>query len=180
MKSHPYPLGFGYYCISIISALYWLEMEERKITSEESSKQINGDIDWFDAIQMESTCALSDKNVKAKRFKELYSEISSKINSAKSRYQNKLFPQRASTTFAFGSSAGIRPSITPKESGSTEEDFGLDDYVSDDDEGSDSDDSDGNSSRNFPLPQVLYCSRTHSQISQFISEISKTKYSSLR
>lgn len=34
--------------------------------------------------------------------------------------------------------------------------------------------------RDLKLPQIIYCSRTHSQISQFIHEIRRTCYSSIR
>jgi hypothetical protein len=46
-------------------------------------------------------------------------------------------------------------------------------------------DDDSNDPSNFEisdlkLPQIFYCSRTHSQISQFIAEIRRTRYSSVR
>ena len=50
----------------------------------------------------------------------------------------------------------------------------------DDDDDSDADDDDVSGLKGLKLPQIFYCSRTHSQISQFVSEIKRTVFAHTR
>ena len=52
--------------------------------------------------------------------------------------------------------------------------------VMDDEDDSDADDDDVSGLKGLKLPQIFYCSRTHSQISQFVSEIKRTVFANTR
>lgn len=157
----------------ICSVLHWLQEEEKRILDEveaaSSQRKVTTD-DWFaDILNDGSQSASSDQSVALGKL----SELTKRIEIAKSTVVK--YPSRLPSSLA--SAAGAITTASDME-------FLLDDYMSDDEVLAGmiktTADDDPIDYSGLQLPRIYYCSRTHSQISQFIAEIAKTPYASTR
>jgi chromosome transmission fidelity protein 1 len=186
------PTGTGKSLSVICSAIHWLKTEESRILltakqSNESTSTTTCD-DWFAAITSQPSSD-GDASLTRKVAGRL-EEIDTRIKQASTNYSNKV-RQAKSGVYSLGSSSLMammkkeqsgqaKPSTEPPDEGDAE--FALSEYLSDDDAMCDDVDSSDDETDDIlsEIPQIIYCSRTHSQISQFVSEIHKASYGSIR
>jgi chromosome transmission fidelity protein 1 len=153
-----------------------------KIVSAEVDKD-----DWFSLFNSNDTkisCFDDDKNHQ-KNFKNAIDRsdaIQKRINQAKYQDINIKKNYHPFSKEKTKISVLINGENSKDESDKEYDEFILEEYNSDADEiqkNENSDDDDENSSDD-EFPKILYCSRTHSQISQFVNEIKKTVYKDVK
>ena len=145
----------------------------RSWNSEESG------LDWFEAMtsQNKSTTTDSREVSVAERLKIIESKISNVART--SSYQG----YRKSSVFTFSDMRTTTPLQSSEASHSLREDleFELEEYISgEEDQEEESDAIEEDRLTVEATPQIIYTTRTHSQISQFIHEIQMTKYQDIR
>lgn len=162
---------------SACSSLHWLQNETARLVSaatpSTSSKGCAaGADDWFSDL-CNATAEVDEARDKGARAAQAVRDVNERI--AKS-------VQRLARGCSQGSASfGARVDREESAARAEEEDdaFGLDEYLSEGEgEGESSEDERGEDESG--LPQIVYCSRTHSQISQFVSEVRKTAFASVR
>ena len=155
------PTGTGKSLSIICSTIAWLLSEEERLISElksSSSELGSSKQDWL-ADFLSSSDSPQKKAVNTNNL-DAYSRIIEKIKS-----QSKSLP--ISGNFISGK----------REVETNGEEFLLRDSESD--EENDREFSDG-SWDSIGLPQIIYCSRTHSQLTQFVSEVKKAGFGNIR
>lgn len=173
------PTGSGKTLSIICSAMSWMTAEQERILQEpkkaEKVAAKEPEVDWLQAFLVK---AAASKEAAAKASSQSGPAPSSmateaSISSAKAQYK-RMQLAIANANIAKSSSAA---KTAYQQGHGAGDDFVLDHYDSDQppsDE--DSDDEESAYRETLQLPQLIYCSRTHTQLSQFVAEISKTKY----
>ncbi len=201
------PTGTGKSLSIIFACLTWLRHQEetiqRKELEEEKTELVEirakkDNLDWLSSALTGSTVIHESSNGDEKKAKAL-----KKINIMMDRIRSgddirlKFRPKHQTSKSSISSSllcdnnssSGSGPMKTSADC--DEIDFALNNYDSDEDtkrksgfgsgDSCDEEEEDADDVNDFDcLPQILYCSRTHSQISQFVNEIKKSSFRGIR
>ena len=182
------PTGTGKTLSTICASFTWLRDEENKIVESSSSRDVTSDTeDWLSAYlnptQSPSIPNNSNRNVYIRIYQQVMEEIiRSNIVSRKER--------------GFDDSSGNKTSSSrdvddASLSSASEDYFILPSYDSDgettisshpqgDENDSYEEDREKEAWNGLELPQIYYCSRTHTQLAQFVMEIKKTSFKNIR
>jgi chromosome transmission fidelity protein 1 len=159
--------------------LFWQKQEEERILNEiklkaQSSKSASDD--WL--LDMISSVESTEDILKQRALDFMY-DLQSRI----SKVQQGVPLKRPHFV---AKSSNPQPSAVDNTTDSErdpDDEYSLREYESDEGEGVGSDDADENREADMTelnLPKIFYCSRTHSQIAQFVSEIRRTEFASVR
>lgn len=174
------PTGTGKSLSAICSSFHWLMKEEKRIleeNKEENVEKSNLGSDWLKAYLDPSFSKTIKESSNRKFLKNKFNDLEKKIRfSKKSNLKSHSYTTERNIE-----------KIKDKLSESDNE-YIIEDYLSDDgkekkeiykllnDDSSDEEIDQESIRDQLNLPQIYYCSRTHSQLSQFQEEISKTIY----
>ncbi|UYV63357.1 DDX11 [Cordylochernes scorpioides] len=170
------PTGTGKSLSIICGSLKWLkDYQTKKLKDLETSiANLNfqeDDNDWFNVQSKNRECEESMKEIQKEynaykshvEMKEKRKEKAITIEKSQEPKRIKLEEKMYNEIY----------NILKKEDAESE--FVLDDYNSDDEE-SKEDENSLETEEQINLPRIIYCSRTHSQLSQFVREIQKSPY----
>jgi chromosome transmission fidelity protein 1 len=156
------PTGTGKSLSTICSSFSWLLNTEKRIIDELKSTSTDSDINWLETF-LALGAEAKDTHLSLKQYKEVQDKI-----------QLSSRPRRAvtATSMNTSSSSASNDEFTA---------FMLNAYDSDcEDELQQMPKQQDNLWNSLKLPQILYCSRTHSQLTQFVGEVKKAGYHNIR
>eukprot|EP01041_Mallomonas_annulata_P006326 gene6326-12801_t len=187
------PTGTGKTLSVISSVLHWLLLEEERIRQTVQSPpdklSLKND-EWLDLFQSSKEKLPTDEENKqlcrAKKAISLRNDILNRIGRLNflgaSVPSSHLNIKATDKTIPTSVDLRLPYSSTSDESICPDSEFLLEEYSSDKEDETNSlsseDDSDDDSDDG--LPKLIYCSRTHSQVAQFVTEIKRTMYSKIR
>jgi chromosome transmission fidelity protein 1 len=185
------PTGTGKSLSAISASLTWLERKESeiidgkgKIPEDSTAKES----DWLSAFiaSTDGKKSPSDDLVSAKlKYDEVLRTIASKNSS---KHNSAKFSGKRSQSNISSGVASLNKEAVPLD-GSGDSVYLIGSYESDGEATDDFNSEDADLSEfessvklwnALKLPQIIYCSRTHSQLAQFVSEIKKTKFQNIR
>lgn len=202
------PTGTGKSLSLICSTMHWQRNEEKRILSEAkkltekasdstpSTKAIKTD-DWLlDMLHESNSKNKSTEDEKKSKSFSKFNDMLAQIKDARDRkkFAGYTSSSKSSTTCSevFGSlrkasSHDPEKDLTLVDEREEDDEFTLENYNSDDDKKINVDeDTDPDEEEDscgiyaLKMPQIFYCSRTHSQISQFVREIKRTEFKEAR